>query len=312
MEAEGYITGVKAYDNVLKIKAASVTGTTTPALGNNSAIRVYASESDAKTYGDNHLAEVTRSTLLNNETNIALTGLTAESVLYFAYKGSTHIYVASATAGALAGATAEIAFNDSYEMPLRMSAEFGNGTQYYGTGKTFTLTFTTNKAGTYTLASNVLTFTSNTTGVTVTTNNQFTVNAAGTYTFTCTTTTWSTKASVTISKPNDNTSSSNSVTATGVERSMLKIQVKAGSNAPSSGTTVYLYNSSDTRLYSGNWSTITGGTAEIEIKNLTDWNTAVGYFQYSSGGWFNQTTYKTDSLNAEQLTSGNTTVNFGS
>lgn len=313
LEAAGYITAVKAYDNVLKIKAASVTGTTIPALGNTSKIRVYASESDAKAYGDNHLAEVTRSTLTSTETTIALTGLTEESKLYFAYEGTTHIYVGEATASALAGATAEIAFNESYEKPLEMSAEFGTGTQYYGTGKTFTLTFTTNKAGTYTLASNVLTFASNSNDVTVN-NNQFGVNAAGTYTFTCTTTTWSDVASVTITKPNDNTSSSNSVTTTGVERSWLKIQVKAGSNAPSSGTTtVSLYDTNDTRLYRGNWNTITGGTAEIEIKNLTDWNTTVGYFQYSvtSGSWFNQTTtyYKTEDLSAVQLTS-DTPVNF--
>lgn len=174
------------------------------------------------------------------------------------------------------------------------------------------MTFTTNKAGTYTLASDVLTFTSS--DVSINNSNQFTVNAAGTYKFTCTTDTWSDVASVTITKPNDNTSSSNSVTATGEERSILKIQVQASSdNAPSSNRTVSLYNSSGTRLYSGNWSTITGGTAEIEIKNLTNRNATIGYFQYSetsgSGWWQTTTYYKTDMLSAVDLTSG-TTVNF--
>lgn len=150
LEADGYITGIKAYDNVLKIRAASVTGTTTPALGKDSAIRVYASESDAKVYGDNHLAEVPRSTLTGSQTDIALTGLTAESVLYFAYEGSTHIYVGQATAGDLAATTptADIVFNSSYEKPLEWSAEL-TGEQYYGQDHKVTLSFNVNKTGKY-------------------------------------------------------------------------------------------------------------------------------------------------------------------
>lgn len=324
LEAENYITGIKAYDNVLKIKAASVTGTTIPTLDDNSKIRVYASESDAKAYGDNHLAEVTRSTLTSTETTIALTGLTEESKLYFAYEGTTHIYVGEATASALAGATAEIAFNGSYEKPLEMSAEFGNGTQYYGIGKTFTLTFTTNKAGTYTLASDVLTFTS--TDVSIS-NNQFEVNAAGTYTFTCTTTTWSDVASVTITKPNDNTSSSNSVTTTGVERLWFKFgEMTGGSNTPENNQNITVLSADGQTNYGiVKWSALKNGTAELKIEYIKDIanpeNGNLCIFQYEITEW--QNTGSGYRPNWEQVTTiwkttvqtipqagGGTTLNF--
>ena len=158
LEASNYITAVKSYDNVLKIKAASVTGTTTPTLDDNSKIRVYASESDAKAYGDNYLAEVTRSTLTSTETTIALTGLTEESKLYFAYEGTTHIYVGEATAEALAGATAEIAFNESYEKPLEITNAMLNPTTVsIGSGQKVTLTFHMNKKETITINAEWLT-----------------------------------------------------------------------------------------------------------------------------------------------------------
>lgn len=323
LEAAGYITAVKAYDNVLKIKAASVTGNTTPTLDNTSKIRVYASESDAKAYGDNHLAEVTRSTLTSTETTIALTGLSEESKLYFAYEGTTHIYVGEATASALAGSTANISLV-GFEKPLKMSVVYGDGTQYYGTGKTFTLTFTTNKTGIYTLASDVLTFTS--TDVSIS-NNQFEVKAAGTYTFTCTTTTWSDVASVTITKPNDNTSNSNSVTTTGVERLWFKFgEMTGGSNTPENNQNITVLSADGQTNYGiVKWSALKNGTAELKIEYIKDItnpeNGNLCIFQYEITEW--QNTGSGNRPNWEQVTTiwkttvqtipqagGGTTLNF--
>ena len=304
IEADKYITGIKAYDNVLKIKAKTVTGSTNPTLGTNSTIRVYASESDAKVYGNNHLVQVSHSTLLNNETAIALNGLTEESLVWFAYEGTDRIYVASATAGKLANATADIIFNVSYEKPLEMSAEFGNGTQYYGIGKTFTLTFTTNKAGTYTLASDVLTFTSS--DVSINNSNQFTVNAAGTYKFTCTTTTWSTKASVTITPVSPLTGEP--VSDEGEERTWLQIgKLSCSSNSPDPNTTVYLRNSDDQNIGNWTWSQITNGNAEVQIENLGQDDSGY-YFRYSTRGMWT-TNYNSDQLNAARI-NADTAIRF--
>lgn len=323
IEAENYITGIQAYDNVLKIRAASVTGSTSPELNDDSNIRVYASESDAIAYGDNHLAEVKRSILIDSQTDISLTGLTAESLVWFAYNGNTHIYVASATAGTLANATANIVFNDSYEKPLEMSAEFGNGTQYYGIGKTFEMTFTTNKPGTYTLTSNTLTFVSESNGITVNNNNQFVIEAAGEYKFTCTTTTWSDVASVTITR---NGEEDKVLPVTGAEeRLWFKFgNMTGGSNKPDNDQNITVYGTDGTVYGTVKWSALDNGTAELKIesiKNISDPNNGnLCYFQYTKtewvqtgnnwwdGSWQNNT-YKTDVQQIPQA-GGSTTLNF--
>ena len=230
--------------------------------------------------------------------------MTEESLVWFAYEGTDRIYVASATAGKLANATADITFSDSYEKPLEMSAEFGNGTQYYGTGKTFTLTFTTNKAGTYTLASDVLTFTSS--DVSINNSNQFTVNAAGTYKFTCTTTTWSTKASVTITPVSPLTGKP--VSDEGEERTWLQIgKLSCSSNSPDSNTTVYLRNSDDQNKGNWTWSQITNGNAEVKIENLGQDDSGY-YFRYSTRGMWT-INYNSEQLNAAQI-NADTEIHF--
>ena len=300
LEADGYITGIKAYDNVLKIRAKSVTGTTTPALGNNSAIRVYASESDAKVYGNNHLAEVTLSTLTDNQTDIALTGLTAESVLYFAYEGSTYIYVGQATAGDLAATTptADIVFNSSYEKPLEMSVEFGNGTQYYGIGKAFTLTFTTNKAGKYQITN------ANFKIAEITTSDKtFEANAGQSYTVNCTTATWSEKACITIEYIDGNANGgTNPDTWEGEDRNILKLgKITAANRTIDQNTDISIYNASGELYDTVKYSELSSGSVELELPGLKDlaepMNASFGYFQCR----LNKTTYKTGTQNIAQV-----------
>jgi len=85
-------------------------------------------------------------------------------------------------------------------------ASFGDGTQYYGMGRTFTLTFTTDVPGTYSISNveghvsnDILSYSDPSAGLTLDTDNStLTVSAAGTYTLTCTTRTWSDNAAVCI------------------------------------------------------------------------------------------------------------------
>lgn len=288
--------------NKLAMRAASTSG---DGLVASTELHVYLSEDAAKAMTDASYGKFTNGTLTTSyKAIITADGLQETTPLYFAYGNGDYVYVASTTAEALAEGTAVLTFAQ-YEKPLEMSAEFGNGTQYYGTGKTFTLTFTTNKAGTYTLASDVLTFTSS--DVSINNSNQFTVNAAGTYKFTCTTTTWSTKASVTITPVSPLTGKP--VSDEGEERTWLQIgKLSCSSNSPSSNNTVYLRNSANQNIGNWGWSQITTGTAEVQIKNLGQ-NDSGYYFRYSTtvGMW--TTNYNSEQLTAAQI-NADTAIHF--
>ena len=134
-----------AVRNKLAMKAASTSGT---GLTSATELYVYASETDAKKMAETNLYKVTNGTLTSTyDAVIVRDNLTENTLLYFAYETAEYIYVASATAKALAEGTAVLTFV-GYEKPLKWSAEL-TGEQYYGTGKTVTLTLTTNKPGTY-------------------------------------------------------------------------------------------------------------------------------------------------------------------
>lgn len=188
LEASNYITGIKAYENKLQIKASTinlVTGTTATAL------RVYGSESAAKDY-KNYLAEQTTSNLTSTFTDVALTGLTAESLVWFAYQSGDYIYVASARAGELADGTATITFNadNKVDVPLDMSVVFSDEARYYGTTQTFILTFTTNKSGKYKVEEANFDFYDETSNTTSTALVEFDATAGVPISVTCKPTTW--------------------------------------------------------------------------------------------------------------------------
>lgn len=311
IEADNYITGIQAYDNVLKIKAKTVTGTTTPELGYNSNIRVYASESDAKVYGDNHLAQITRSTLLNSETTIALTGLTEESLVWFAYEGTDRIYVASATAGKLADATADIAFSNSYEKPLIMSVTYGTDANKYGNSKSFQITFKTNKSGTYNFT---------TTNFTINNKNGSFEVAAGEHTFDCTSSSWNGQYSITIDYQGDNLGGEDNKTWTGPERTSIKSSKDitiSGLNGVNNTATITIYKTkSENTWYGTTYTTfsdqvttitksqLANGEFEMPIDNNTVINSTKFYFVYNSGG-----TTKYAECTIQQLIDGET-MNF--
>ena len=272
----------------------------------NSTLYVYSNMADALALADNKVADVTNTALTSTDgTSKVIEGLKESAELWFAYQKDDYVYVASTTAGALEAGNAELIFSDANcaETPLEMSVAFENGTQYYGEGKTFAMTFETNKPGTYKLASNnTLTFTLNDVVVT-----EFTVTAAGTYTFTCTTTTWSTKASVTITPVSPLTGEP--VSDEGEERTWLQIgKLSCSSNSPASNTTVYLRNSANQNIGNWRWSQITNGTAEVQIKNLGQKDSGY-YFRYSTGVGMWTTNYNSEQLNAAQI-NADTEIHF--
>ena len=306
---------------ILPMKAISVT-LNDELITNNPTFQVYSDKTSALAWADNKVTDVTNSDLTStNGTSKEIAGLKENTELWFAFQNGGSVYVASTTAGALANKTAVLAFTDenSVEIPLEMSAEFGNGTQYYGEGKTFTLTFTTNKAGTYKFTSSTLTFASNSNGITVS-DNQFTVSEAGTYTFTCTTTTWGAQASVTISR---NGEEDKSITVEGDTRN--KIVVPAGkikttgdmgdSERNISVTLSSSYNGSIGSFKSKKDKTNTA-SFELTIDGLGDnteaWNNRYVYFYFSRSSG---NRYARESLtNIMQLvtgqSSGELTLNF--
>ena len=247
-----------AVRNKLAMKAASTSGT---GLTSATELYVYASETDAKKMAETNLYKVTNGTLTSTyDAVIVRDNLTENTLLYFAYETAEYIYVASATAKALAEGTAVLTFV-GYEKPLKWSAEL-IGEQYYGVGKTVTLTLTTNKPGTY----NVTFKEGNNNGdtATITVLEGFTTGSA-----TYSTKSWSDAISAVV------TSAKNEqLNVAGDERTWLqigKLTCPNGDNPPNSNTTVYLRRNTNNNQNIGNgwtWGEITNGTAEVQINNL--------------------------------------------
>lgn len=309
----------------LPMEATTTLNSASFTTANSPTFQVYTDQTSALAWSDNKVADVTNSALTStNGTSKEIAGLKENTELWFAFQSGGYVYVASTTAGALANKTAVLAFTDEnrVEIPLEMSAEFGNGTQYYGIGKTFEMTFTTNKPGTYTLTSNTLTFVSKSNGITVS-NNQFTVSEAGEYKFTCTTTTWSDVASVTITRYGEE---DKPLPVTGNERLWFKFgNMTGGSNKPDNDQNITVYGTDGTVYGTVKWSALDNGTAELKIesiKNISDPNNGnLCYFQYTKTEWVNNGTnsrpnwqqitytYKTNNQQIPQA-GGSTTLNF--
>ena len=245
---------------ILPMKATTTLNDASFTTANSPTFQVYRVQTSALAWADNKVSDVTNSDLTStNGTSKEIAGLKENSELWFAFQSGGYVYVASTTAGALAAMNAVLAFTDEnrVEIPLEMSAEFGNGTQYYGIGKTFEMTFTTNKPGIYTLTSSTLTFVSKSNGITVNNNNQFEIEAAGEYKFTCTTTTWSDVASVTITRYGEE---DKPLPVTGNERLWFKFgNMTGGSNKPDNDQNITVYGTDGTVYGTVKWSALDNG-----------------------------------------------------
>lgn len=173
-----------------------------------------------------------------------------------------------------------------------LSAVAIDGTQYYGTGNTVTMTFIAQTAGTYSFSSSQLNLA--TTTVTATEGQEITITG--------TTKAWYGTIEVTVTTP------SGTEVVTGRNRNILKVgaMTAAESNAPADTELVRLYDKSGVIHGSALWSEIKAGEMEIKYAGLTDMNTTIGMFAYTTS---ESVTYKTDVLTATQLQS-TTTLNF--
>lgn len=154
--------------NTLPMKATTkfVSNEEESELPDNTTLYVYSNMADALALADNKVADVTNTALTSTDgTSKVIEGLKESTELWFAYQTDDYVYVASTTAGALEAGNAELIFSDANcaETPLEMSVEFDSNTKlsYNKSDETITLTFMTNKTGTYTLSSpnNSLSFT---------------------------------------------------------------------------------------------------------------------------------------------------------
>lgn len=147
--------------NQLAMKAAS-TSASDGSLTNATTLSIFTSETDAKNM-NNALGTVTNGTLTSVAgTTMQIENLKETDLIWFAYNSGDYLYYASATAKALNDGTATLVF-DRIDMPTIIQNITLEGEQYYGSGKTVTIGFNTNKAGTYTIkvseGSNTYTYT---------------------------------------------------------------------------------------------------------------------------------------------------------
>lgn len=281
------INGTGARD-VLQMWARSATYGGNPLEGTTS-LGMYDTQEAAKAMSVTPLKTMTVEALTGGYTDWQKAGLLANEDLYFSFVEGDYIYVASTIAEALAARTADLDFV-RYNLPTQMSVSLGDGTQYYGIGRTFTLTFKTNKPGTYSISSNVegsvsndiLSYSDPSTGMTLNGDNTFTVSAAGEYTLKCTTRTWSTKAAVYITCLSDDAKAS----AVGADRNKLLVSKETAV----SGT------NNDIRTLSVTYAENLGKPGEITTNQ--------------KGNWFNRSYYIQGEITLADIPSAETELTF--
>lgn len=285
---------------ILPMKATTTLNGASFTAANSPTFQVYTDQTSALAWADNKVTDVTNSALTStNGTSKEITGLKENTELWFAFQSGGFVYVASTTAGALANKTAVLAFTDEnrVEIPLEWSAEL-TGEQYYGSGKTVTLTLTTNKPGTYNVSFAEVGTNGGTATITV-------AQGSTTGTATYTTQSWSGAISAVVTSVKNE-----ELDVTGDERTWLqigKLTCPSNNNPPASNTTVYLRRN-NSNIASWKWSEIVNGTAEVEISNLGQ-NDNGYYFRYSTGSFMNTTNYNSDNLIASQMVA-NTEIHF--
>ena len=200
------------------------------------------------------------------------------------------------------------------ERPLDMNVEFGNGTQYYGSGKTFTLRFTTNKTGTYKVTNANFKLNENELPL------EFYATANTPIEMNCETTTWSEIASITIEYLGDEAGGINPETWEGSTRNIYVMDSKEiglnNLNNVGNNRTIRIYKTkSDSSYYGTTYTTFSDMLCETTVgnvkegkfnlsgRNLTEDTTI--YFVYSRNG-----TNKYAVCTISDLANNNITLNF--
>lgn len=290
--------------NKLAMKATSTSG---EGLVASTELHVYLSEDAAKAMTDASYGKFTNGTLTTSyKAIITANGLQETTPLYFAYETAEYIYVASATAKALAEGTAVLTFAQ-YEKPLEMSVTYGTDANKYGNGKTFQIRFTTNKAGTYNFTTTNFTINNK--------NDSFKVDA-GEHTFDCTSSSGNGQYSITIDYQGDNLGGEDNKTWTGPKRTAIKSSKTisiSGLNSVDNNATITIYKTKTewygNTSFSDQVTTVTKaqlakGEFEMSVDDSTVVNSTKFYFVYNSGN-----TRKYAECTIQQLLDGET-MNF--
>ena len=289
------------------------------ALPEGTVLKVYKTAASANSIASDYVFTVANEDL-NNGTSVVISDIKSNDALYFAYEDNDYIYIASKTASELKAGT-ELVFT-RIQKPLKMNVVYGDGTQYYGIGKTFTLTFTTNKTGTYKITNSNFNITEVTTA-----DKTFGAEAGQSYTVNCTTTTWSDVASITIEYQDNAAGGTNPQTWTGKTRNVLKITATIDNNNSNAENYITNYDNGETeiKIRSANndnngtttYGTITAealrnGTAEITYSGLSatqDIYFRFTYWYQDRYGRWSQGTGSANSTPQNATGSGSLTVN---
>ena len=164
-----------------KVESATYNGSSVTYSGD---LGIYSNQNDAKNR-ENAVGTTTITDLKAGNNSYTIAGLSELTTIYFSYKTGNYIYTASATANALNAGTAVLAFTREEIRPTLSYISWSDA-DYYGEGKTVTLSFQTDMPDlTYSISSSNL-------------NLSRTSVSGNTVTMTFTTTTWSDPASVMI------------------------------------------------------------------------------------------------------------------
>lgn len=303
--------------NILKMKVTSAKIDGTDVL-TTTAMRVYRDMESAKAFADGIMDPTALSTF-NTGVDYIVDGLKANDEFWFAYMDTEgYINYTSVTAQELAtGAELVFSSENKVELPLIMNVTYGDYADYYGTNKTFTLTFETNKTGWYKISDANFKFYDETDKTTSTALVEFYATADTPISVTCMPTTLNTPAHIKIDYiENENgTEVKGSDNWTGPERNMLSIKaasVKYGGNYSSNnvgnGSITISGTYTDTNNQAQTISVTTTGNGlisgiDIECPNLD--MTKIGSVYVTISYYYN---YYTAETTLENLYNGNSDI----
>ncbi len=250
-------------------------------LAENQQLNVSESEDDALRGEGSASVTVTN---LKNRTTITVPDIESENdMLYFSYINGNKLYIASATAGDLNDGTANLVFSMEERMIPKLSNITWTNANYYGAGRTVTLSFQTDMPS--------LDYSINTTSSNLTLTK--TSVSGNTVTMTFTTTTWSDPASVMITA-----NGSDVQQVTGPTRNKLNFKLTGSGSTPGNNTNVTM-SVANVRDQWKNW-----GNGKTVTVNGLERGTEI-QFSYTSG----KTTYVAETT-AEALADGSENINF--
>ncbi len=232
--------------NILKMKA-SYTSSVDATLFDATSLDIFMNESDAKMFSGS-VSSVVNSILKYSGAELQQSGLKEDSEIWFAYLSGLNVYTASTTAKELYEGRAVLHFGEPISARPTISNITWTNADYYGVGKTITLSFQTTMPG-LTYSINQSTSNLNLTNTSV---------SGNTVTMTFTTRTWSDAATAMISVLGTDLQQ-----VTGPTRNKLYVQLTGSGTGLADNTSVTM----SVANVSTNWSNWKNGQT-VTINNL--------------------------------------------